>query len=111
MVVSLSARELRHTRQPRIDLLCPTFSLDSDPSPMAGSFLRNAVGGRRLASRCGAPVHFGSLPAKPAPAAFLRTVQGYPPPASCRNGSSSKGWLNCEIGSKGRNCLGSSGLE
>src|SRR5216683_2369378 len=43
--VSLFVCELRHIALPRIDLLC-RFSLDCDPSPMAGSFLRRAV--RRL---------------------------------------------------------------
>jgi hypothetical protein len=44
--VSFHLCELRHITLPRIDLLC-RFSLDCDPSPMAGSFLRSAV--RRLA--------------------------------------------------------------
>jgi hypothetical protein len=40
--VSRSVCELRHTTLPRIDLPC-RFSLDWDPSPMAGSFLRGAI--------------------------------------------------------------------
>jgi hypothetical protein len=45
---SLSVCELRHITLPRIDLRLPSVSsLDWDPSPMTGPFLRSAVGGPR----------------------------------------------------------------
>src|ERR1700724_955280 len=49
--------ELRHIALPRIDLLC-RFSLDCDPSPMTGPFLRSARPRAGPASPCGAPIHF-----------------------------------------------------
>jgi hypothetical protein len=49
--------ELRHITLARIDLFC-RFSLDCDPSPMTGPFLRSARPRAGPASPRGAPIHF-----------------------------------------------------